>query len=276
MHNRLILLSLLALVLLGTALCQVTRIPASQDIYITLGTGNEQVFNQTETLRCGINVTETNGIKSSSYAGAPMIQFDIAGLNITDDDIAILVLKAASIEKGGNDSAMATLLPMSSEWNEDSDYTALLVNILPIWEIVKKNDITQTSSDADEDRIFAFDISKKLKDAKAKGDRISFLIMAISNSSYEIDFLSRESGQGPYLMVMPYPEESKGNLTLALNQNTSLTSNEAETNEIKLNVPGTTAELQNSSGNRSLVFSSQENMDQTTGRLDMDEAALKM
>ncbi|MCX6668277.1 MAG: hypothetical protein NTV25_00500 [Methanothrix sp.] len=276
MHNRLILLSLLALVLLGTALCQVTKIPASQDVYVGLGTGNEQVFNQTETLRCGVNVTDLNGIKASSYPGAPMIQFDIAGLNITDDDIAILVLKAASIEKGGNDSAMATLLPISSEWNEDSDYTVLLVNILPIWDIVKKNDISQTSSDADEDRIFAFDISKKLKDAKAKGDRISFLMMAISNSSYEIDFLSRESGQGPYLMVTPYPGESKGNLTLVLNQTTSLPSNEAETNETKQKVPAT-AGLQNSSGiNRSLVFSSQENMDETTGRPALEKIALKM
>jgi hypothetical protein len=276
MHNRLILLSLLALMLLGTALCEVTKIPASQDVYITLGTGDEQVFNQTETLRCGINVTDHSGIKASSYPGAPMIQFDIAGLNITDDDIAILVLKAASIEKGGNDSAMATLLPISSEWNEDSDYTVLLVNILPIWDIVKKNDISQTSSDADEDRIFAFDISKKLKDAKAKGDRISFLMMAISNSSYEIDFLSRESGQGPYLMVTPYPGESKGNLTLLLNQTTSLPSNEAETNETKQKVPAT-AGLQSSSGiNRSLVFSSQENMDETTGRPALEKIALKM
>jgi len=196
MHNRLIFLLLLALMLLGTGLCEVTWIPASQDVYITLGTGNEQVFNQTEMLRCGVNVTETNGLKASSYPGVPMIQFDIAGLNITDDDIAVLVLKAASIEKSSNDSAMATLFPISSEWNEDSDYIALLVNILPVWDIVKTNDITQTSSDADEDQIFAFDISKKLKDAKAKGDRISFLMMAISNSSCEIDFLSRECGQG--------------------------------------------------------------------------------
>ncbi len=247
MHNRLILLSLLALMLFGTGFCEATLIPASQDIYVSLGTGDEQVFNQTEMLRCGINVTDNNGIKASSYPGAPMIQFDISGLDIADDDIAILVLKAANIENAGNDSAMVALLPISSEWNENSDYTVLLVNILPIWDIVKKNDISQTSSDADEDPIFAFDISKKLKDAKVKGDRISFLLMAISNSSYEIDFLSRESGQGPYLMVMTYPGEVKGNLTLALNQTTSLPSNKAEANETKQKVPAT-AGLQNSSG----------------------------
>ena len=262
--------------LLGTALCEMTKTPASQDVYVSLGTGNEQVFNQTETLRCGVNVTDQNGIKASSYPGAPMIQFDISGINITDNDIAILVLKAASIEKQGNESAMVTLLPISSEWNEDSEYTVLLVNILPIWSIVKKNDISQTSSDADEDRIFAFDVSKKLKDAKAKGDRISFLMMAISNSSYEVDFMSRESGQGPYLMVMPYPAESKGNLTLALNQSIPLPSNESEINKSVRKVP-VMAGPQNSAGiNRNLSLPLKENMNQIIKQPDPEMIKLKV
>ncbi len=276
MNNGPILLSLLAFMLLGTALCEMTKTPASQDVYVSLGTGNEQVFNQTETLRCGVNVTDQNGVKASSYPGAPMIQFDISSINITDNDIAILVLKAASIEKEGNESAMVTLLPISSEWNEESEYTVLLVNILPIWSIVKKNDISQTSSDADDDRIFAFDVSKKLKDAKAKGDRISFLMMAISNSSYEVDFMSRESGQGPYLIVMPYPVESKGKLTLVLNQTASLISNETKTNKTSQKVP-MTASLQDSSGiNQNLTFPSEGNMNRTTGQQDQEEIKLKV
>jgi shikimate kinase len=61
-----------------------------------------------------------------------------------------------------------------------------------------------------------------------------------------------------------------------LNQTTSLPSNEAETNETKQKVPAT-AGLQSSSGiNRSLVFSSQENMDETTGRPALEKIALKM
>jgi len=61
------------------------------------------------------------------------------------------------------------------------------------------------SSNTDGDKIFAFDVSKKLIDAEKKGNKISFLLEAISNSSSEIDFLSRESGQGPYLMICPTP-----------------------------------------------------------------------
>jgi hypothetical protein len=103
---------------------------------------------------------------------------------------------------------MVALLTIGSDWNEESDLTTFLVNILPAWSIIKKNDLTQMSSNTDGDKIFAFDVSKKLMDAKKKGNKISFLLEAISNSSSEIDFLSRESGQGPYLMIMPYPTTS--------------------------------------------------------------------
>ncbi len=285
MNNRLILLPLLAFMLHGCALCEMSSIPASQDVYVSLGTGNEQVFNQTETLRCEVNVTDQSGIKTSSYPGAPMIQFNISGLNIANNDIAILVLKAASIEKEGNESAMVTLLPIGSEWNEDSEYTVLLVNILPIWDIVKKNDISQTSSDADDDQMFAFDVSKKLKDAKAKGDRISFLMMAISNSSYKVDFMSRESSQGPYLMIIPYPEESKGNLTMTLNQTedlispdntTSPVSNETEANETNETIP-IMANLQGSSSiNQSSAFPAKESTNRITWPQDQEKIKLKV
>ena len=181
-----------------------TNIPASQDVYISLGTGNELVYNQTDTLFCGINVTEVNNTSVRSYPGVPVIQFDISGVNITDDDVAILVLKAESIRMPDN-SALVALLTIGSDWNEESDLTTFLVNILPAWSIIKKNDLTQLSSNTDGDKIFAFDVSKKLMEAYAKGDKISFLLEVISNSSSEIDFFSRESGQGPYLMIMPYP-----------------------------------------------------------------------
>ena len=207
MDRRGIILLLLAIVLAGSAQCVATNIPAAQDVYISLGTGNEMVFNQTEILLCGINVTEVNNISVSNYPGVPVIQFDISGLNITDNDVAILVLKAADMRQP-DPSAMVALLTIGSDWNEESDLTTFLVNILPAWSIIKKNDLTQMSSTTDGDKIFAFDVSKKLMDAQKKGNKISFLLEAISNSSSEINFLSRESGQGPYLMIMPYPTAS--------------------------------------------------------------------
>lgn len=242
MDRRGIILLLLAIVLAGSAQCVATNIPAAQDVYISLGTGNEMVFNQTEILLCGINVTEVNNISVSNYPGVPVIQFDISGLNITDNDVAILVLKAADIRLP-DPSAMVALLTIGSDWNEESDMTTFLVNILPAWSIIKKNDLTQMSSNTDGDKIFAFDVSKKLMDAQKKGNKISFLLEAISNSSSEINFLSRESGQGPYLMIMPYPTATQSTLILQTppaSQNVQtffLAENASQTNET---VPATT------------------------------------
>ena len=211
MNNKLIILSLLAMMLVGTSLCETTKIPASQDVYISLGTESGLIVNQTDVLRCEVNVTDANGTKLSSYPGVPLIQFNISGINITDGDIGILVLKASSIERQYDDSALFALLSIGSEWNEESEYTAFLINILPAWNIIKKNDLTLMSINTDGDGTLAFDISEKLKEAKAKGDSISFLLEAISNSSYKADFFSRESGQGPFLIVMPYPSQITAN-----------------------------------------------------------------
>ncbi|VVB72307.1 Uncharacterised protein [uncultured archaeon] len=206
MHRRGIFLSLLAMMLVGQALCEVVLIPASQDVYMNFGTGNERVYNQTTILVCAINVTDINGTRISKYPGDAIIQFDISRLNITDDSVAVLVLKAASIKKQDDTPAMVSLLPIESLWNEQSDIDTFLINILPAWNIIKKNDLTQISSSNDGDRIFAFDVSRTLKEAVVKGNSVSFLLQAIGNSSYEVDFFSRESGQGPCLIIMPYPE----------------------------------------------------------------------
>ncbi len=211
MHNRMLFLAALALIAVGAASGDMTRIPASQDVYFNLA--SEQVFNKTDILSCEVAVTEINGSKEESFAGVPMVQFDISGLNMTDDDIGILVLKAASVQKPENDSAMVAVMPISSEWNEDSDFIEFLMNFLPVWGIVKNNDISQMGISTDADKILAFDVSTKLKDAKSNGDLISFLMLPISNSSYKVDFMSRETGSGPYLIVMPYLPETMENLT---------------------------------------------------------------
>jgi hypothetical protein len=279
MNNKLIILSLLAIMLVGTSLCETTRIPASQDVYISLGTENGLIVNQTDVLRCEVNVTDVNGTKLSSYPGVPMIQFNISGLNITDDDIGILVLKASSIEKQNDDSALFALLSIGSEWNEESDYTAFLINILPAWNIIKKNDLTLMSINTDGDGTLAFDVSEKLKEAKAKGDSISFLLEAISNSSYKADFFSRESSQGPYLIVMPYPSQIAAN-PIPLLKNSS----EPSFGRDKIIVPDrkakTMADLQkiesaNKNTTQNPIMSLKESMKQTAALPSAEKMELK-
>lgn len=201
--------------MIGAASSEVTKIPAAQDLYFNL-TG-EQVFNNADVLRCEVMPAEANGSNNESiYTGVPMLQFDLSGLNMTDNDIGILVLKAASVEKQGNESTMVAVLPVGSQWNEGSDFVELVMNFLPIWNAVKNNDMTQMGISTDDDKIFAFDVSSKLRDVKAKDDRVSFLMLAISNSSYKVDFMSRETGEGPYLIMMPYPSNPMVNLTMPL------------------------------------------------------------
>jgi hypothetical protein len=232
MLRRGIIFLLLATLLAGNALGNATTIPASQDVYISMGENRVSVYNQTEILLCAVNVTGYNETKMISYPGAPVVQFDISSFNLTDNDVAILVLKAASI-RTQNDPVMVALMSISSDWDESSDYTTFLVNILPAWNIIKKNDATAMSSNTDGDRIFAFDVSQKLRDAGAEDDKISFLLEAISNSSSEISFLSRESGQGPCLVIMPYPEtllsdQNMLNSSLQLDQTSELSENMSE------------------------------------------------
>jgi hypothetical protein len=203
-------LLLLAVVLAGQAQGDLNVIPATEDVYINMGENNLSVFNQSDFLLCSIDVVDANqtGVNQSrefSYPGAPVIQFDISDLSLSQDDMAVLLLKAESIRKG-SDPVMATLLTIASDWDENSDYTTFLINLLPAWNILKENDATAYSSNTDGDFVFAFDVSKKLQDARAKGDRISFLLQAYSNSSAEIAFFSRESGRGPCLVIMPYPQ----------------------------------------------------------------------
>ena len=203
------MLLLLAAILACQAQGEVTVIPASEDVYISMGEDSLSVFNQSDYLLCGIDVMESNQTGNNltreiSYPGAPAIQFNISNINFSQDDMAVLLMRAGSISRG-SDPVMVALLTISSDWDESSDYTTFLVNILTAWDTVKKNDATAYSSNTDGDAVFAFDVSRKLQDAAMQGDRISFLLQAFSNSSAEISFGSRESKMGPYLVIMPYP-----------------------------------------------------------------------
>jgi len=203
MSRRGIILMLLAMVLAGSGQCTAIEIAASQDVYVSLGTGNETVYHQSDTLLCAITVPDANNTTLNSYPGVPVIQFNLSGINITGDDVAILVLKAASVRQMDRSSIVA-LVAIGSDWDEQSDLTTFLVNILPARNLIAKNDLT-ISTNSDGDSIYAFDVSQKLIQARGKGDKVSFLLEAIGNNTTEIDFLSRESGQGPYLIILPYP-----------------------------------------------------------------------
>jgi len=229
MLRRGIILLLLATMLAGNTFGVVTTIPASQDVYISMGENRVSVYNQTEILLCAVNVTNGNQTEMVSYPGAPAVQFDISSLNITDNDVAVMVLKTAAIQKQ-KDPIMVALMSIGSDWDESSDFTTFLVNILPAWNIIKKNDATAMSSNTDGDNIFAFDVSQKLRDARAKGDKISFLLEAISNSSSEISFMSRESGQGPCLVIMPYPVTTP-DVTMQPDQTAVLSGNVSQTEQ---------------------------------------------
>jgi hypothetical protein len=213
--------------LLGSGTCEVTKIYTSQDVYFSLQ--SEKVFYNDTLLRCEVNVTGENN-NSIVYPGefVAMVQFNISGLKIGEDDIGILVLKADSV-KGDDNGGMVAVVPVASDWDENSEFLDLAVNLLPLWKSMKKNELAgQIGTDSDGDKIFAYDVSGKLKEIKE--DRISFFLEAVSNSTYRADFKSRESGEGPYLMVIPYPSVLKINLTqnLTLNQSQNLTLNQSQ------------------------------------------------
>jgi hypothetical protein len=219
---------LLAAVIAVCGQCQATEIPASQDVYVSLGTGNETVYNQSDTLLCATNVPDANNTTLNSYPGVPLIQFNLSGIDIADDDIAILVLKAASVRQMDR-SGIVALVTIGSDWDEQSDITTFLVNILPARNLIVKNDLTLMSTNSDGDDIYAFDVSQKLMQAKERGDKVSFLLEAIGNSTTEIDFLSKESGQGPYLMIMPYPGQPiSGNAVQAITADQPVQADQAD------------------------------------------------
>lgn len=197
MHKTPILLVLLILVsMTSTGFGDITKIPASKAIYIDMK--NLQVQNNTSTLKC-----EVHGGGNASSMTAPIMQFDISGLNISEEDIGILVLKVANVTKISNATNLIVLMPMGSNWNENSSYLSFVANMEPILSLIQKKDMSQMEVGTNDGQVF--DVSKILKKAKAKGDKVSFLLMAFSDKNYSVEFMSLESDARPCLVVMPYP-----------------------------------------------------------------------
>ena len=213
MHKTPILLILLVLVgVTSTGFGDTTKIPASKAIYIDMK--NLQVQNNTSILKCEMQTGE-----NASNITASIIQFNISGLNISDTDIGILVLRVANVTKSSNATNLVVLMPMGSNWDENSGYLSFIANMEPILSLIQKNDISQMEVSTNDGQVF--DVSKILKEAKTKGDKVSFLLMAFSDKNYSVEFKSINSDARPCLLVMPYPFEENQKTNNALPVSTS-------------------------------------------------------
>ena len=234
MRHKLILLSLLALVCLGNAGAGgPIALPASGDVYVDFGNG--QVYD-TNVLRC-----ETGPIADTRPV-APLIKFNVSGLDLAEDDIGILVLKASKITKAGEETgailpatseAPATgeapiregatiqnkeepaviLFPAGSNWAEKSDFVDL--DLGPALDMIENEvdmDYSRVGVRFDNGgRIFAFDVAKHLKEKAS--DELSFVLVAATEDlEYRVEFMSSETGEGPHILVIPYPSEDDARL----------------------------------------------------------------
>jgi hypothetical protein len=187
----------------SSALRSMTVVHAVEDVYVDLT--EENVYND-DHLVCEYLMGDLYG--DDEFPGIVMVQFDISDLEIREDDVGVLVLKAESIEKVGDDMAGVFLMPITSEWSENSSVTALGLNMLSIIVMMSNGDeldLSQFGMNFGADEVFAFDVSEHLK--AADGDRISFLLMAVGDTDYKVSFKSRETGEGPSLLIVPYPSE---------------------------------------------------------------------
>jgi hypothetical protein len=199
MHKTPILLLLLVLIgMTSTGLGDTTKIPASKAICVDMK--NLEVQNNTSILKFEAQTGE-----NASDVSASVIQFDISRLNISDTDIGILVLKVANVTKSSNATNLVVLMPMGSNWDENSGYLSFIANLEPILSMIQKNDISQMEVSTNDGQVF--DVSQILKVAKTKGDKVSFLLMAFSDKNYRVEFKSTNSDSKPCLLIMPYPFE---------------------------------------------------------------------
>jgi hypothetical protein len=200
---KMIILALLAMLsgLAGTGMCEMVKIPAVEDVYLDID--NESVHNS-EILRCAYDAFDSETGKSTTMS---MLKFNISDLDMAEDDIGVLVLKVNYREKGSDEPAAVVLLPVDSGWSEGSSY-AVFVNSLN--SVMKSDSIdfgnTGTIFDHGK-KVFAFDVSSIL--LKSDDDLISFLLISNGDTDYLVDFCSGETGEGPYLLVIPYPSEEE-------------------------------------------------------------------
>lgn len=188
----------------STDTCPMTVIPASEDLYANLERG--MVYND-DHLVCEYSMG--GEIKEDEFPKVVMVQFDISDLEMEEDDVGVLVLKAESKETFGEGATGVVLMPITSEWSENSSVSALELNLLAAILMMASGDeldFGQFGMNFGGDEVFAFDVSDQLK--AAEGGRVSFLLMAMGDNDCKISFKSRETGEGPSLLIVPYPSEA--------------------------------------------------------------------
>jgi hypothetical protein len=99
----------------SAAPCHMTVIPAVEDLYANLE--REKVYNDNH-LVCEYSMG--GELEEDEYPKVVMVQFDISDLEMAEDDVVVLVLKAESMETFGVGAAGVVLMPVTSEWSENS------------------------------------------------------------------------------------------------------------------------------------------------------------
>ncbi|MDF0589626.1 hypothetical protein [Candidatus Methanocrinis natronophilus] len=178
-----------------------TAVPAVADLYVDLTAG--RVYNEDRLV--AMYLVGADGVEED-FPGVVMVQFDLSGLEVGASDVAVLVLKAESVEKIGDEMAGIVTAPVTSGWSEGSSPTALTLNMLATFFMITGGDYTdfgQVGMNFGGDEVFAFDVSEHVMGAD--GGKISFLVLAVGDTDYKVTFRSRETGEGPTLLVGPYP-----------------------------------------------------------------------
>ncbi|MGC9514273.1 hypothetical protein [Methanocrinis sp.] len=181
-----------------------TVISAVEDVYVNLV--EEKVYDEDRLIS---EYLVGDRREDEEFLGMVMIQFNVSGLEFEEDDIAVLVLKAESMERADDEMAGVVLMPATSEWSESSSAAALALNMLPTVFMISDGDGSDFSTfgiDFGADEIFIFDVSEHLR--AAEGGWVSFLLVAVGDANYRVSFKSRETGEGPRLLIVPYPSAS--------------------------------------------------------------------
>lgn len=179
---------------------------AAEDVYVDLM--EEMVYND-DHLVC--EYLKGRGYEAEEFPAMAMIQFNISDLVVEEDDVAVLVLKAEAIDKAGDENSGLILVPITSEWTEGSSFPALALNLLSMISILEDSseiDLGRIGMSFGQDRIVVFDVKELLK--AAEGERLSFAVMAVADVDYRVSFRSRETGEGPAILIAPYPTAVSG------------------------------------------------------------------
>jgi hypothetical protein len=179
-------------------------IPAVEDVYADMQ--EEMVYND-DHLVC--EYSGEGKLEEDDYPKVAMVQFDVSDLEMEEDDVGVLVLKAESMKTIGEGMIGVVLMPMTSKWSENSSASNLGLNFLAAILIMASGDefdLGQFGINFGGDEVFAFDVSDQLK--AAEGGRVSFLLMAAGDNDCRVSFKSRETGEGPSLLIVPYPSSA--------------------------------------------------------------------